>query len=180
MPTVPIPPSLKDLFLHYQWPGNVRELENMIRKFLVFGEARPIEQELRQKLQRKPVNGSTLAGPAMVGETPQAGYPAIPPNGDLTNAPRTAPVLEQVASAKRDAERTAIVSALKSTNWNRKQASLLLQIDYKALLYKMNRLSIKKEKAAPPLIPARIEAPLAAAQSLPAYSGEVSVAFRRN
>jgi two-component system, NtrC family, response regulator AtoC len=182
MPPVQIPLSLKNLFLDYHWPGNVRELENMIRKFLVFREAGPIEQELRLKLQRRHVNGSKFAatGP---GDTPSppVSIAALPRNGDLGSAQAdAAPVLEQVASAKREAERTAIISALKSTNWNRKQASFLLQIDYKALLYKMSKLSIKKEKAVPQPIPVRVEPPLTAATPLPAYSGEVSMAFRRN
>ncbi len=88
-------------------------------------------------------------------------------------------MLEQVARAKREAERAAIIGALKSTNWNRKQASLLLQIDYKALLYKMNRLSIKKEKAAPQSIHARAEVQSASAQSLPPQQVAPPVFARR-
>ena len=42
--------------------------------------------------------------------------------------------------------RTAILDALKTTHWNRRQAAVLLHVDYKALLYKMKGLSIKKEK----------------------------------
>jgi DNA-binding NtrC family response regulator len=41
-------------------------------------------------------------------------------------------VLLQVAEAKRKAERSAFLAALKSTNWNRRQALTLLRIDYKA------------------------------------------------
>ena len=144
---VQIPPALRELFLHYHWPGNVRELENMIRKLIVFREASSVEQDLRDKLRQRPVNGSTLA------ETVQA-------------PPAATPVLEQVAMAKREAERAAIVSALKSTNWNRRQASILLQIDYKALLYKMTKLSIKKEKPAPQPIQTRTNAPSALPQPL--------------
>ena len=35
------------------------------------------------------------------------------------------------------------MAALNSTRWNRKQAAALLKIDYKALLYKMKKLSIE-------------------------------------
>ena len=56
------------------------------------------------------------------------------------------PVLAQVANAKREAERSAILAALTSTNWNRRQAAFQMQIDYKALLYKMKVLSIQKKK----------------------------------
>jgi DNA-binding NtrC family response regulator len=57
------------------------------------------------------------------------------------------PVLEKVARAKSEAERAAIIAALTATNWNRRQAAVKLQIDYKALLYKMKKLSVRKEKS---------------------------------
>jgi two-component system response regulator AtoC len=156
---VPLPPSLKDLFLHYHWPGNVRQLENMVRKFLVLREASSIENELRHKLHRAPLNGSAHSAIGPAAEAAPVNIPVMPSNGDCNGASSAvAPVLEQVAREKREAERVAIAGALKSTNWNRKQAALLLQIDYKALLYKMNRLAIKKEKAAPRPIPTRADA----------------------
>ena len=158
---VQIPPALKNLFQHYRWPGNVRELENVVRKFLVLRDARLIEQDLRHRLQRTSVNGGSTSYPITpVAEPPLASTSLAHPNGYLASAPMgSAPVLEQVASAKREAERSAIIGALKSTNWNRKHAALMLQIDYKALLYKMNKLAIKKDKAPPRPIQARTEAP---------------------
>ena len=45
-------------------------------------------------------------------------------------------------SARKAAEAEAILAALNSTLWNRKQAAALLNIDYKALLYKMKKLGI--------------------------------------
>jgi DNA-binding NtrC family response regulator len=41
------------------------------------------------------------------------------------------------------AETEAILAALTSTRWNRKQAAALLKIDYKALLYKMKKLGVE-------------------------------------
>jgi DNA-binding NtrC family response regulator len=51
-------------------------------------------------------------------------------------------ILEKVDSARKAAEAEAILAALNSTLWNRKQAAVLLNIDYKALLYKMKKLGI--------------------------------------
>ncbi|HLN01098.1 MAG TPA: helix-turn-helix domain-containing protein [Bryobacteraceae bacterium] len=45
--------------------------------------------------------------------------------------------------AKEQAETDAIMAALHSTRWNRKQAAQILNIDYKALLYQMKKLSIE-------------------------------------
>jgi two-component system response regulator AtoC len=50
--------------------------------------------------------------------------------------------LEQVARDKKEAEAEVILTALNATHWNRKQAAARLQIDYKAFLYKMKKLSI--------------------------------------
>jgi len=54
------------------------------------------------------------------------------------------PLLEKVQQATKEAEAAAILSALHSTHWNRKQAADLLRLEYKALLYKMKRLAIDK------------------------------------
>jgi two-component system, NtrC family, response regulator AtoC len=57
--------------------------------------------------------------------------------------PAPTPILKQVTKAKEQAETDAILAALNSTRWNRKQAAQILNIDYKALLYRMKKLSIE-------------------------------------
>ena len=49
-------------------------------------------------------------------------------------------------SAKDEAEAEAITKALEQTNWNRKQAAAILQISYKALLYKIRQYGIAEAK----------------------------------
>ena len=49
-------------------------------------------------------------------------------------------------SAKDEAEAEAIAKALEETNWNRKQAATLLQISYKALLYKIRQYGIAQTR----------------------------------
>jgi two-component system, NtrC family, response regulator AtoC len=57
-------------------------------------------------------------------------------------------VLSKVQDAHRAAEAEAIVRALNSCLWNRKQAAVALNIDYKALLYKMKKLGIGERNIA--------------------------------
>ena len=45
-------------------------------------------------------------------------------------------ILGKVDQARKQAETEAILGALNATLWNRKQAATLLNVDYKALLYK--------------------------------------------
>ncbi len=56
--------------------------------------------------------------------------------------------LSRVDEARRAAEAEAILHALQSSLWNRKQAAKLLNVDYKALLYKMKKLGIGEKTAA--------------------------------
>jgi two-component system response regulator AtoC len=142
-----IPPELERAFLNYQWPGNIRELENIIRKFLVLRDAGPIVRELSGRPKFEPVSRSTptaLPNDIAVHEVKAPPVPVMPALTSVSSEP--IPLLEQLERTKREAERKAILDVLKATNWNRRQAAVLLHIEYKALLYKMKGLSIKKEK----------------------------------
>ena len=50
-------------------------------------------------------------------------------------------------NAKDEAEAEAISRALEETNWNRKQAAVLLKISYKALLYKIRQYGIAQSRS---------------------------------
>jgi two-component system response regulator AtoC len=120
--------------LSHHWPGNVRELENFVRKFLILREPDALARDLRAKIARKSMIAA--AAPEM--------YTA--PTHQIAERP----ILEQVTRAKRQAETEAILATLNSTRWNRKQAAVLLKIDYKALLYKMKKLGIEDTETADP------------------------------
>jgi DNA-binding NtrC family response regulator len=53
-----------------------------------------------------------------------------------------------VRSAKGEVEMEAINLALKETKWNRKQAARLLNISYKALLYKIRQYASSTKSVA--------------------------------
>ncbi len=117
-PAPELPLMLKRALLEYDWPGNVRQLENVIRKFLVLGDEESVIGELTRRESKKVI--------------------VLPSSG--TASPGSP--LQQVNAERCNAEREAIVKALTSTHWNRKEAAELLRIDYKALLYKMKKLGI--------------------------------------
>jgi two-component system response regulator AtoC len=138
VPAPVLTPELKQAMTNYAWPGNVRELENFVRRFMIFRDAAVLTQELLSKTTRK------LPSVAPVIESKPAETPA----------PDNAPILQQVVKAKEQAETDAILAALNSTRWNRKQAAALLKIDYKALLYKMKKLGVED---VPVQTPTRVE-----------------------
>jgi two-component system response regulator AtoC len=134
-PQSPVPaitPNLKHALVTYPWPGNVRELENIVRRLIVLRSPELVASELLAKASRKRL----LLAPPDSNGTPQIVE---------TTAKDTvkSSVLEQVTKAKQQAEAQAILAALDSTRWNRKQAAVLLQIDYKALLYKLKKLGLE-------------------------------------
>ena len=131
--SVTITTDLKQSLLAYQWWGNVRELENVMRRLIVLRDPKLIARELQTKSARRPQLATSVpvcAPPVEVGQWK-------PVDAEAT------PILEQVTKAKQQAETEAILAALASTRWNRKQAAALLKIDYKALLYKMKKLGVE-------------------------------------
>jgi two-component system, NtrC family, response regulator AtoC len=149
-------PSLQQALLEYDWPGNIRELENVVRQFLVLQDADLAEQELRR---RQMLNAGSMpkAAAAMAG----AGFGHVAetstekPTGTVPFGQNFAPQahaaphsLDRVDEFKKNAEATVILSALKNTRWNRRQAAEILKIDYKALLYKMKKLNIGSSSGA--------------------------------
>lgn len=125
--TVEITPGLQQALLAHKWPGNVRELENVVRKLVVIRDPEMIRRDLSAGIARK-----TLAA-----------VPALEAPANVQAIPASTPILEQVTYARHQAETEAILSALHATRWNRKKAAILLEIDYKALLYKMKKLGIE-------------------------------------
>jgi two-component system response regulator AtoC len=127
-PGKPVPPITLDLrhaLRTHHWPGNVRELENVMRKLVVLQDPDLIARELHARAMLKPL---------------------MEPKEAVASGRRDeTPILKQVTKAKHQAETEAILAALNSTRWNRKQAAVLLKIDYKALLYKMKKLGIEDD-----------------------------------
>jgi two-component system response regulator AtoC len=137
-----LPSSLRNLFLEYSWPGNVRELENVVRNFLVLRDADLISAELRAAMKAHP----HMTKPMRIAEHAEHNPLQVPAEDDTFSLHNSVEApLHRAARAKQEAEIAAIVAALEASKWNRRQAAVLLEIDYKALLYKMKRLGIRRE-----------------------------------
>src|SRR5215475_9898448 len=125
-PPLPFSPELLRACVNYHWPGNLRELGNFVKRYLVLGDEKLAINELQPR-----TDGSGAQF------DPVASRNGSEPAGGLKSLAR---------SAKDEAEAEAIAKALDETNWNRKQAAALLQISYKALLYKIRQYGIAQNK----------------------------------
>jgi two-component system response regulator AtoC len=123
---LPYSPEMLQACASYSWPGNLRELGNFVKRYLVLGDEKLAINEL------KPRTDGT--GAEFEPTAPRSGSES---GGGLKSLAR---------SAKDGAEAEAIAKALDETNWNRKQAAALLQISYKALLYKIRQYGIARTK----------------------------------
>jgi two-component system response regulator AtoC len=114
--TFTISPAMYRQFVEQPWPGNIRELENAVKRAVVLG-----------RVEFAPPAASTAAAwPTTSGTAPAAA------------APNAATGLKEIARrAARDAERMVIAETLERVHWNRAKAARILQISYKALLYKI-------------------------------------------
>ncbi len=129
---LPLSPPLMEACLRHSWPGNLRELSNFIKRYLVLGD----ETLAASELQPRPDGGVGMhVGMHAEGRSAVAGAESA---GGLKSLSRT---------AKDEAEAEAIARALEETNWNRKQAAALLQISYKALLYKIRQYGIAQSRS---------------------------------
>jgi two-component system response regulator AtoC len=148
-----------ELFLNYSWPGNVRELENNVKRFIILGN----EAQLIAEFSRKRETGQYTAVPDDGGlaeaensvprqaRTARGNASAPAANGggngselDLDLSDKS--TLKEVAKiAQRKAERELIEKVLQQTRWNRRKAAQILDISYKALLYKIKECGLSAE-----------------------------------
>ena len=122
---LPISPRMMETCLRYSWPGNLRELENFVKRYLILGDEELILGDLAARALLVPAADPVLAN---------------------DQAPRG--LKSMVRSLTGEAEAEAISRALEETQWSRKRAARLLQISYKALLYKMRQYGIGERAVA--------------------------------
>src|SRR5258708_3196876 len=103
------------LFLDYSWPGNLRELEDAARVLVALGDEQVALGGLRAVL-RKPEAGGNGVGISLKAAS---------------------------KAASREAEKELILTTLTRTRWNRRRAAEVLQISYKALLYKLKEIGLE-------------------------------------
>ena len=109
---------------NYAWPGNIRELGNLIERLCVFKEKGEIGiEDLPKKYRCK--------------ETQIKPWEAIKiPNGGM-----------DFNSAVDAYENSLLIKALQKTNWNKRQAALLLNLNRTTLIEKIKKKGLKSPYA---------------------------------
>jgi DNA-binding NtrC family response regulator len=120
-PILPLSPRLLSVCANYSWPGNIRQLENFVKRYLVLSDEESAIREIEEQ-----ANDPNHAA-------------AIADDPDFK---------EMVRTVKSGAEMEAISNALEKTGWNRKRAAMVLNLSYKALLYKIRQYDIHPRRVA--------------------------------
>jgi len=120
----------------YAWPGNVRELQNVLKRLMVLDNCDEIIDELEiASISSKAASSSPIPAwlaPEMVRLQDGKGEGLL--SFSLRNIKKKA--IDQV-------EKEVISAVLDKTDWNRSNASKVLKISYRSLLYKIDELKIK-------------------------------------
>ena len=117
----------KNIFFSYNWPGNVMELENLVKGAVALGN----EDNLINQLNRQGrINEYTHNYDEFADIDKH-----LQDSGNL-------PLKDICREINAQAEQKLMKQALEKTNWNRKKASIMLDISYKSMLNKIKEYNI--------------------------------------
>ena len=116
--TRPFPAEILEMLKHQEWRGNIRELENLVARYAIMGSLDAIKPETHRM---------SLAAPS------------------LKIATGSGVSLKHVAKqAIREMESNVILRVLRENKWNRRKAAQVLNISYRALIYKIQEAGLSQ------------------------------------
>jgi len=117
----PLSSSAMQAMMDYPWYGNIRELENVVRRYIIFGQEDAILDDLTR------------------GNAPFfAAAPSFDADFSLKRITR---------QTVQELERKLILQVLAANNWNRKKAARILKISYRSLMYKIREMNVPPLRA---------------------------------
>jgi two-component system response regulator AtoC len=126
-------PRVLERLLEHNYMGNVRELENIVKRMIVLND--PLLT--RASLPGQKIDGNGHGTRDADGGGNGKGEPASPPVSLKT-------IAREAAMA---AERRTIMTVLEQTRWSRVKAAKVLNISYRALLYKIKRIGLEPKRS---------------------------------
>ena len=111
----PFPNDVMQAFTHKNWRGNIRELENLVARYAIMGVLEGVESETSLKR---------------------------PPNSMKLSLDGTVSLKHIAKQAVREMESNVILQVLRENKWNRRKAANVLNISYRALIYKIQEAGL--------------------------------------
>jgi two-component system response regulator AtoC len=117
----PFPEEVMEAFAHKEWRGNIRELENLVARYAIMGSLDAVKAETHLK--------RFSMAPAK-----------FPFDGTIS--------LKHIAKqAIREMESNVILRVLRDNKWNRRRAAEVLNISYRALIYKIQEAGLSQRNS---------------------------------
>ena len=128
--------------LAYHWPGNVRQLQNVILKTIVLGNWEEVLAEVSEEIDNTPSSVTEIEEPMRVCSTSPNTDPFRNFDLDIENLESLS--LKEINKKLQNRVESELISyVLNQTGWNRKRAAKLLDISYRAILYKIKDLNLE-------------------------------------
>ncbi len=112
----PFSKEMMQLFQNRDWPGNIRELQNRVARYVILGS--------EEAFTLAPYEERTVPIALEVGE-----------DGSI-------PLKRISKQAVREMERSLILKVLQANHWNRRRTAQILNISYRALIYKIRQAGL--------------------------------------
>jgi len=125
--------EMRKVFIGYSWPGNMRELGSTIFRLMIDDDPLIVKSDLLEG----------ITGKRMLPRAEDL-QPVDQENEEVGN-PRKRSLKYVKAKAAENIEKRVIMGALRTVNWNKREAARMLGISYKALFNKLNGLGISRE-----------------------------------
>jgi len=134
-------PSRKSMerLVTYHWPGNVRELQNVLKRIVIFGDTEKAFEEMQADTAQTQNPGAEEVKPSplsLLARLICSDGCELLESGDLSLKEIRQRTAEHV-------EKQLISSTLVRTGGNRAKASRILNVSYRNLLYKIEKLNIE-------------------------------------
>jgi two-component system response regulator AtoC len=111
----PFPEEVLDAFARQEWRGNIRELENLVARYAIMGALDGVTADRSLRRLSNPLKLSV--------------------DGTVS--------LKHIAKqAVREMESNVILRVLRENKWNRRKAATVLNISYRALIYKIQEAGL--------------------------------------
>jgi two-component system response regulator AtoC len=114
----PFPQDVLEEFAHKEWRGNIRELENLVARYAIMGSLDAVKSETNLRQFSMPAVKRFAEGPV--------------------------PLKHIAKQAIREMESNVILKVLRENKWNRRKAAEVLNISYRALIYKIQEAGLSQ------------------------------------